>query len=96
MRFVKGWFDDTVPGFVLPEHDQLITVNIDCDLYSSATTVLRTLEPHIVPGTLIYFDELPDHDHEMRALFESMARSGTTVEPIGFARGGLAWLFRYV
>ncbi len=94
VRFVEGWFDDTVPGFVLPEHDQLI-VNIDCDLYSSAATVLRALEPHLVPGTLIYFDELPDRDHEMRALFESLARSGRTVEPIGFARGGLNWLFRY-
>jgi hypothetical protein len=95
VHFVTGWFDDTVPGFVLPEHDQLI-INIDCDLYSSAATVMRTLEPSIVPGTLIYFDELPDRDHEMRALFESLARSGMTVEPIGFARGGLAWLFRYV
>ncbi len=95
VRFVQGWFDDTVPGFVLPEHDQLI-INIDCDLYSSATVVLRALEPRILPGTLIYFDELPDRDHEMRALFESLARSGMTVEPIGYARGGLAWLFRYV
>lgn len=95
VRFVTGWFDDTVPDFVLPDHDQLI-INIDCDLYSSAATVMRTLEPSIVPGTLIYFDELPDRDHEMRALFESLARSGMTVEPIGFARGGLAWLFRYV
>jgi hypothetical protein len=95
VRFVKGWFDDTVPGFALPDHDQLV-INVDCDLYSSANTVMRFLEPHIVPGTLIYFDELPDRDHEMRALFESLARSGMTVEPIGFARGGLAWLFRYV
>ncbi len=95
VSFVKGWFDDTVPGFELPEHDQLI-INVDCDLYSSAATVLRTLEPHIVPGTLIYFDELPDRDHEMRAMLESLARTGMRVEPIGFARGGLAWLFRYV
>ena len=94
VSFVKGWFDDTVPGFELPEHDQLI-INIDCDLYSSAATVLRMLEPHILPGTLIYFDELPDRDHEMRALFESLERSGLEVQPIAFARGGLAWLFQY-
>jgi hypothetical protein len=95
VSFVKGWFDQTLPGWKLPEHDQLI-INIDSDLYSSAATVLSTLEPHISEGTLIYFDELPDRDHEMRAFLESLARSNRSVRPIACARGGLAWLFEYV
>jgi hypothetical protein len=94
VSFVKGWFDETLPGWQVPEHDQLI-INIDSDLYSSAAIVLTTLEPHITPGTLIYFDELPDRDHEMRAFLESLARSDRSVRPIACAEGGLAWLFEY-
>jgi len=95
VSFVAGWFDETLPGFVPPEHDQLV-VNIDCDLYSSAATVLGWLEPHLAPGTLVYFDELPDRDHEMRALFESLRRTGRSVRPLGYARGGVHWLFEYL
>lgn len=89
-----GWFDDTLADYKPPEHDQLI-VNVDSDLYSSARTVLSWLEPHVAQGTLVYFDELPDRDHEMRAFLESLAANGRSVTPLGAANGGLHWLFRY-
>jgi hypothetical protein len=92
VSFVVGWFDETLPGFEIPDHDQLI-VNIDCDLYSSANTVLRWLEPHLRPGTLLYFDELPDRDHEMRAFLECQVRSGHRFVPVAIGRGGMHWLF---
>ncbi len=92
VSFVVGWFDDTLPKYELPACDQLV-VNIDSDLYSSATTVLEWLEPHIRPGTLVYFDELVDCHHEMRALAESLAKNGRRVTPLGFHRWH--WLFRY-
>ena len=87
-----GWFDDTLPGFKLPEYDQLI-VNIDSDLYSSANLVLRELESVLVPGTLLYFDELGDRDHELRALREFLTRTDLQLEPLGMSRGGVHWLF---
>lgn len=87
-----GWFDDTLPGLELPEYDQLI-VNIDSDLYSSANFVLRELEERLVPGTLIYFDELGDRDHELRALKEFMIRTDIKVRPLGMSAGGIHWLF---
>lgn len=95
VEFVRGWFDDTLPGFAVPDHDQLV-VNIDSDLYSSADTALRWLEPYLVPGTLLYFDELPDRDHEWRAFSESLARTGHHVRPLAYAAGGVHWLFEYV
>lgn len=95
VSFVAGWFGSTLPDFPVPDHDQLI-VNIDSDLYASADTVLRCLEPHLRPGTLIYFDELPDRDHEMRALLESLERSGASVSPIAIGKGGIHWLLEYV
>lgn len=92
--FEIGWFDDTLLNFTPPKHDQLI-INIDCDLYSSTSTALRWVEPLIKPGTLIYFDELPDHDHELRALFEHRQRTKACLDPLGVSAGGLQWLFIY-
>jgi hypothetical protein len=92
VRFVVGWFDQTLPCFVAPEHDQLI-INIDSDLYSSSITVLNWATPLLQPGTLIYFDEYPDRDHEMRALVEYARSSPFDFMPLGFARGGVHWLF---
>ena len=92
VSFQVGWFDDTLRTFEIPEHDQLI-VNVDSDLYSSAVTVLDWVEPHLVPGSLLYFDEFPDRDHEMRAFRELRARSSRTFTPIGIAHGGIHWLF---
>ncbi len=94
VSFVVGWFDETLPGYTPPEHDQLV-VNVDCDLYSSTRTVLAWLEPHLRPGSLVYFDEFPDRDHEMRALLEALAQTGRRVTPLAMANGGLHWLFRY-
>ena len=92
VSYVVGWFDDTLPDYKPPEHDQLV-VNIDCDLYSSARTVLEWVEPHLRPGTLVYFDELIDSQHEMRAFLQSLAKSGRHVTPLGYS--GWRWLFRY-
>jgi macrocin-O-methyltransferase TylF-like protien len=92
VSFEVGWFDDTLPKFTVPDHDQLI-INIDSDLYSSALTVLRWTEPYIRPGALIYFDEFCDRDHEARAFSEWRTRSPYQFRPLGLAEGGVSWLF---
>jgi len=92
VSFAVGWFDDTLSNFDMPEHDQLI-INIDSDLYSSALTVLNWVEPYLKAGTLIYFDEFSDRDHEMRAFHELATRSSHQFRPLGIANGGLSWLF---
>lgn len=45
----KGWFQDTLPGFVLPKHERLV-LNLDADLYSSTKFVLDTLQDAMQPG----------------------------------------------
>jgi hypothetical protein len=92
VSFQVGWFDETLPGFEVPDHDQMI-VNIDCDLYSSAATVLSWLEPQLLPGSLIYFDELPDRDHELRAFNELRERTSRRFDPVAISQGGMHWLF---
>jgi hypothetical protein len=93
VSFEVGYFDQTLPRFVMPEHDRLF-VNIDCTLYSSTSTVLRWLEPHLRAGDLIFFDELPEYDHELRALLEHDQRMHLRLMPISQARG-YYWLFEY-
>lgn len=92
VTFEVGWFDKTIPQFAFPDHDQLI-VNVDCDLYASAAEALRGVEPYLRPGSLIYLDELPDRDHELRAFNELRERTSLELRPVAFARGGLHWLF---
>lgn len=95
VAFVTGWFDDTLPRFTPPAHDQLI-VNVDCDLYSSARTVLTWAAPHLVAGSLLYFDELADRDHELRALHELLDGSGIALRPLAMGGGGSHFLFAVV
>lgn len=92
VTFEVGWFEDTLAHFTVPDHDQMI-INVDSDLYSSARTVLEWAEPHMRKGTMIYFDEFDDRDHEVRAFKEFCARSQHQFRPVGIARGGAHWLF---
>lgn len=49
-EFIKGWFDDTMPGFTR----KLCAVYLDVDLASSTKTCLKYLYPQIVPGGILY------------------------------------------
>lgn len=89
---VCGWYDETLPTWEVPSHDQLI-VNIDCDLYSSTTVVLDWLEAHLAPGALVHFDDLLDPGEEMRALHEWLDRTQWVLQPVAMARWGQHLLF---
>ncbi|MDA8311312.1 MAG: class I SAM-dependent methyltransferase [Actinomycetota bacterium] len=92
VSFVVGWFERTLPSYEPPAHDQLI-VNVDCDLYSSTRSVLDWLAPHLRAGTLVYFDDLFNRDHQWRALQEWLAGSGSAARPVAMARWGHHLLF---
>jgi hypothetical protein len=81
VHFFKGWFDQVLPTYSVPDHDVLV-INLDADLYSSTIFVLRFLLPYITPGTYIYFDELNVYDHEARAFDEVIRESGFRFQPI--------------
>lgn len=75
----KGWFEDVLPYFTPPQHDQLI-LGLDADLYSSTICVLRHLDPWIVPGAFLYFDDLAHVGHETLAFDEYMEDTGKRFE----------------
>jgi hypothetical protein len=74
-----GWFDQTVPKFEVPEHDQLV-VTFDADLYSSTKLILDHLKPHIRLGTILYFDEMSRPEHEPAAFSDFMKESRQVFE----------------
>jgi macrocin-O-methyltransferase TylF-like protien len=72
VSFRKGWFQNTLPQFRCPEHENLV-VNLDADLYSSTIFVLNQLREVIAPGAYLFFDEFSDRHHEMRAFDEFLS-----------------------
>jgi predicted O-methyltransferase YrrM len=82
-ELVKGWFEDTLPGFLADHPGPVHFLHIDGDLYSSAVTVLEHVGPRLQPGSIVVFDEFfnfPDWQrHEFRAWQEWLERSGTAV-----------------
>ena len=69
VAFFKGWFEDTLPRYE-PGEASVLVISIDADLYSSTSLILKCLRPHIKSGTVIYFDEFWDRQHEMKAFEE--------------------------
>jgi hypothetical protein len=92
VSFVVGWFEETLPPWEPPPHDQLI-VNVDCDLYSSTKLVLEWLTPHVGNGSLVYFDDLFNRDHQWRALHEWLDAGFVSARPVAMARWGHHLLF---
>lgn len=74
VELIDGWFEETLPGFVETHPDRVAFAHIDCDLYSSTSTVFSAIRDRLTVGTVLVFDELFNYDryyeHEMRALVE--------------------------
>ena len=62
--------------------------HVDCDLHSSTRTVLAALEPRLVPGSVLLFDDFlaigDAETDEARAFREHADRTGLRYEYIGF------------
>lgn len=80
VRLIKGWFSDTLGGFLASHPGPLALAHVDCDLYSSTRTVLEGLQSRIQPGTVLLFDEYFNYpgwqQHEHKAFREFARQSG--------------------
>jgi len=90
VQLIKGWFHETLPGFLAEHKEPAIFLHVDCDLYSSARTVLELLRDRIQPGTVIVFDEFFNYpgwqQGEYKAFNEFMAVKGQRFEWLGYCR----------
>jgi hypothetical protein len=95
VQFFKGWFEETLPKYLPPEHEQLV-INLDADLYSSTIFVLNSLRSHIKVGTYLYFDEFFDRNNELRAFDEFLAKTAMRFELLAASRLLREVMFRRV
>jgi hypothetical protein len=80
VSFVVGYFDQSLPSFQIPPHNQLI-IFMDADLYSSTIYVLRRFREDIVVGTIIIFGQFSDNrNHELKAFQEFREETGMKFE----------------
>jgi len=68
VSFVKGWFQNTLPGFVngFTPRSRLVVHN-DSNLYSSTFFALASLNTLLVPGAVVILDDFSHPTHGFRA-----------------------------
>lgn len=80
VRLVKGWVQDTVPGWLAENEGPVAFAHLDLDTYTPTRFVLDALRPRLVPGSVLVFDELYGYpgwrEHEYRALREVLGEGG--------------------
>jgi hypothetical protein len=57
VKLIKGWFDQSLGGFLAEHPDDFSFIHIDCDTYEATVSVLNQAADRIVPGTVALFDE---------------------------------------
>lgn len=71
VKLHKGWFDQTLPGFLAQNPGPVSFVNMDADVYDSTKYVLDQLVSRFRVGTVIHFDEYYNYpnwrEHEYKA-----------------------------
>ncbi|NYZ17726.1 class I SAM-dependent methyltransferase [Azospirillum sp. RWY-5-1] len=89
VTLVKGWFNETLPGFLERNPGPVAFINIDSDTYASTRTVLELCRSRFVPGTVINFDEYFNYPfwrmNEWKAFQEFVATYGVRYEYLGYA-----------
>jgi len=96
VTLIKGFFDQTLPGFLDSHPGPIALLHIDSDLYSSCSYVLGQVATRLVPGSVIVFDELLNYPRwelgEFRAFNEWQESGNVTTEYLGFVgRRGVDW-----
>lgn len=84
-----GWFTDTLPSFAKSLSQPIALLHVDCDLYSSTKTIFQHLKDHIVPGTIIVFDEFFNYPnwqaHEYKAFMEFVSERGLEFDYLAYS-----------
>jgi O-methyltransferase len=76
-RFVEGWFEETLPGFIEPVE----AVYIDVDLASSVKTCLKYLFPLLKPGGAFF-----SHDGHLPLVIEALKDDDFWRDEIGCSK----------
>lgn len=74
----RGWFNETLRGFLDKTPGKVAFLHMDADLYSSTHYVLEALQERLQKGSVIVFDEYFNYiswrDHEYKAFQEFVSK----------------------
>lgn len=89
VTLIKGWFDKTIPEFLALHTQPLAFLHVDSDTYEAAKVVLDLIEPRLIKGTVIVFDEYFGYrgwkSGEFKAWQECVAKQDIQYQYLGFS-----------
>ncbi len=87
VRLVKGFFDQSLPGFLRANTEPIAFLHIDCDTYQSTTDILIRTRDRFQVGTILVFDEILGNmglENEMKSLWDHVISKGFAFEWLGW------------
>lgn len=95
VKLYKGWFDQTLPGFLTAHPEPVAFLHMDADLYSSTKTVFEALGDRLEVGSVIQFDEYFNYPGwrrgEFQAFEELVEEYGIEYEVLGYCDGPMSF-----
>jgi hypothetical protein len=88
VRFLKGWFKDTLPGAPI---ERLAVVRLDGDLYQSTMDALTHLYPKLSPGGFLIVDDYYVLSSCYQAVQDYRAQNGIHAEIISIDNDAIYW-----
>jgi O-methyltransferase len=86
VRFISGWFNETLRPFLLDfEPRSRLVIHNDSDLYSSTLYMLSTIDPILKAGSILIFDEFANPLHEWKAFRDYSYAFDRTYRMLGAA-----------
>lgn len=92
VRLVKGYFNQSLPGFMQTKKEPIAFMHIDCDTYESTVDIFNFTADRFQVGTVIVFDEILGDmgaENELKALWELLQKKNIQFEWLGY--GGHCW-----
>jgi O-methyltransferase len=83
VSFIKGWFQNTLPGFLaeFTPRSRLVIHN-DSDLYSSTLFTLANLNTLLAPGAVVILDDFSMATHVFRAFADYRSAFWRSAHPV--------------
>jgi hypothetical protein len=89
VRFLKGWFRDTLPGAPV---ERLAVLRMDGDLYESTMDALTALYPKVSRGGYVIVDDYGDVPACQQAVHDYWQRNGIQEEILRIDQAGVFWM----
>ena len=89
VTLIKGWFDQTLPGFLREHPGEIAFMHVDSDTYEAARIVFNLCGDRLVAGTVVLFDEYFGYrgwrEGEYKAWQEFVQAAGIQYEYLAFS-----------